>query len=661
MTSVLEEILQAFEQHPRLFRLPLTLSYEHDEVTVKYLLSSLKIAPEETHTQMISSFCERFSSDKIEMHELFANPHNWTDYQLYTAFSVHCQQQLGLDDKTYFQEVARKTFLDYQDGQISIARAFPLSAVLMGMPKQFKNWNKVTEVQVEKVKASLNVPLKDIDKVILRRRTLPEYRSRLEQTLGLNLAREVLQRDCDLTQHAFTITFQELFGQKNLKVERTHSEADGSEWSEYVVCPSSPYQSLLKKGLSAAGKALWQVFVPWAYYSALQQELQQSLGSLREESFEREHTIRTMAEQLEKKNAALQRQKELTVRLLREFSKSRFRGERHSINNRLKRCREEIQTQIYAHLSQELCAFYELTMAGTMEREYLIQLCTPFGIKEDLLNSSAKVRGQLSKVKIMVNNRTGQKEEAPADELISIFGDFLEDEIYLDGALSKAEEIKARYSPLIDANSAFAGIDPFELFTPLKIIMESSSVITDQLGSIGEVELLDKIGLSAAVNEALVLAQSDKGATLKVIPQINYDPFLYTNRDVFISTIRDLFYNAIDAKATEVTVESRSPVDPALEGKLPLLDPSKFATYPALYVAVSDNGEGLPVEKAAQLNSYLSGASIDEKELSTKGKEQKGLGTKNLRDFLGLHGGRCFYQPAEQGTKVHLYFERLEI
>ncbi|MEK6846231.1 MAG: hypothetical protein AABY26_05700, partial [Nanoarchaeota archaeon] len=394
----LEQILSTFERHQEQFKLPLTLSYEHDDVTAKYLISSLKIAPEETQTRIVSSFCERFSADKIEMDELLANTHNWVDYLLYTAFSIHCQLQLGLDDTAYFQEVARKTFLDYQDRQISVAKAFPLSAVLMGMPKQFKNWTKVTEVQVEKAKAHLDLSLKNLDKVILRRRTLPEYRARLEETLGSKLAKEILQRDCDLTLHAFTITFQELFGQKDLKVDRTHSEVDGSEWSEYVVCPSSPYQSLLKKGFSAIGRALSQLFVPWVYYSSIKKDV----ISLQEESFEREYTIRSMTEQLEKKTAALQRQKELTVRLLREFSKSRFHGERHSINNRLKRCREEIQQQLYLHMAQEICIFYGLTKTVGPLRDYLMELCAPFGITEPMLGSPPQVHEQLGKVKIMV-------------------------------------------------------------------------------------------------------------------------------------------------------------------------------------------------------------------------------------------------------------------
>ncbi len=659
--ETLEKILDAFEAHKELFRLPLTLSYEHDDVTVKYLLSSLKIAETEQQAQIINTFCNRFKADKTELNELLSNPHHWADYLLYTAFAVHCQQQLKLDDEEYFHQVARRTFLDYQDGQIYVARAFPLSAVLLGMPKQFKNWTKVTEVQVERVKLGLNVSLHELDKVLLRRRTIPEYQERLQEVLGEELKKVILRRDCDLTLYAFSTTFQELFGQKDLKVERTHSEANGDEWSEYIVCPSSPYQSLLKKWSSAVGTALLRVFVPWIYYSGLQRDV----DTLREDSFEREHTIRTMSEQLEKRNAALQRQKELTVKLLREFSKSRFHGERHSINNRLKRCREEIQGQLYGHMAQEICTFYGLTKSANPYPDYLLELCAQFGVTKVMLNSPPSVREQLGRVKIMVGKKAdksiGFDTPRAEEDLIGLLDDFLEDEIYLDRAFSAAEKVRAKYSPLLAAMN-LGVLDPFELFKPMQAIMESSSRITDQLGTIGEVELLDKVRVSEAIQEALSLAQGDKGTRLSLELETRYDPQLYTNHEVFVSTLRDLFYNAVDAKATKVVVWSRSPSDSAPEEHLPFLDLSKFATYPALYLSFKDDGEGITSDKAVQLNAYLEGSVINEKELSTKGKEQKGLGTKNMRDFLYLHNGHCYYEPLEPaGTKVHLYFGRLEI
>ena len=108
-------------------------------------------------------------------------------------------------------------------------------------------------------------------------------------------------------------------------------------------------------------------------------------------------------------------------------------------------------------------------------------------------------------------------------------------------------------------------------------------------------------------------------------------------------------------------VTSRSPSDSSMGEMLPFFDLSKFAAYPVLYVLFEDNGTGIAPAKAVQLNSYLGGGLIDEKELSTKGKEQKGLGTKNMRDFLQLHNGMCYYEPAPIGTKVHFYFERLNI
>ncbi len=648
----LEEILQKFEPHHQLFRLPLTLSYEHDDVTVKYLLSSLRIASEETQTQMVSSFCERFGADKVEMNELLGNPHNWADYQLYTAFSIHCQQQLGLDDKTYFQEVARKTFLDYQDGQIMVARAFPLSAILMGMPKQFKNWTKVTEVQVDKIKASLNLSLTGFDQVILRRRTLPEYRARLGETLGFKLTQEVLRRDCDLTLHAFTITFQELFGQKDLKVERTHSEADGNEWSKYVVCPSSPYQSLLKKGFSATGKVLLRVFVPWAYYSRIQTDV----NSLRGESFEREHTIRSMTEQLEKKTVALQYQRESTVDLLKKFSKSRIHGGWHSINNRLKTFREGIQQQLYEHMANQLHSLYLLSAHDELKRNYLLELCAPFEIEQDTFKSIASLHEKIKNVEIIITSE--QKTVADTGNLEDLFSTFTAEEIYLHKIMPRLQEVQEKYALMFTEISP-AELDPFALFKSMVIILETAAGITRTLESLGNVELLDKVKLSDAVDNGIKYAQEDKKSALTMIKQIDYNPYFNTNKNEFITTFRDLFYNVIDAGATEIIIKS---INPNQDTVLPYITSLKFANYPAIYVMIKDNGDGIQPAKAEQLNAYLEGKLEDNAGLSTKGKDQGGLGTKNLRNFLSLHQGHCYYEPDElKGTRVHLYFERLEI
>mgnify|MGYP005641692079 FL=1 len=111
----LEQILEAFDQIKDVFHSPRTLSYEHDDVTVKYWNSMLGLA-EEKGTQresIVSSFCQRFDANQEQMKDLLSNNHNWIDYNLYHAFSAHCQQQLGMDTETFWQGVADKTFLDY--------------------------------------------------------------------------------------------------------------------------------------------------------------------------------------------------------------------------------------------------------------------------------------------------------------------------------------------------------------------------------------------------------------------------------------------------------------------------------------------------------------------------------------------------------------------
>ncbi|MEK6845456.1 MAG: hypothetical protein AABY26_01750, partial [Nanoarchaeota archaeon] len=247
----LEEILTAFEQKKELFARPYLLSLENRDVIVKYLCSMLKLADEHSSDkgktspqQIIHGFCQRYGADEGEMQKLFSDPErNWVDYRLYTAFSVFCQQQLSLGDEEFFQQAADQSFLDYQSKQIAAARFVPLNMVLSGMSGQFKNWTKVTEVEVEKLR-------KGAQSFRIKRKTLPGYKTKLAEALSPELLQKVLHRDCDFTNYAFATTFQKLFNQPSLLVKREKCEADGAEWSEYVVQPTHVYRTVLTEKLN---------------------------------------------------------------------------------------------------------------------------------------------------------------------------------------------------------------------------------------------------------------------------------------------------------------------------------------------------------------------------------------------------------------------------
>lgn len=150
----------------------------------------------------------------------------------------------------------------------------------------------------------------------------------------------------------------------------------------------------------------------------------------------------------------------------------------------------------------------------------------------------------------------------------------------------------------------------------------------------------------------------DKNRILDVVEDIRYDPKFVTNRDSLIYMLRDFFYNAIDADAGEVKLITKRP---SMEQRLPFIEQWIFEDYPHLYVSFEDNGRGISEEKEAQLNAYLRGESDLVTPLSTKGEEKGGLGTKNLRDFLYLHKGYCHYESLPSTTRIHLYFEKLEV
>jgi hypothetical protein len=96
------------------------------------------LAESQDHRQrIISDFCDRFGANSFEMNELLASPNNWWEYQLYSAFNAHTQLELGLNDHIFFEQMADRTFKNYQDGLIKLSRFIPLKFVLDGMSKQF--------------------------------------------------------------------------------------------------------------------------------------------------------------------------------------------------------------------------------------------------------------------------------------------------------------------------------------------------------------------------------------------------------------------------------------------------------------------------------------------------------------------------------------------
>ncbi len=677
----LEQILSKFEALPELFSHPRILSHEHADVTAKYLISALGLVPERRE-DLIQSFCKRFNSDEREMHFLLSSKDHSVDYLLYSAFNIHCQLQLGMDEESFLSQFVRQTFTDYQDGTIRGAQIIPLKSILRGMPKQFLNWSRVTEVEVEtafrtyklekgrvkatKKKIDFELNTREMSDFIMRRWTIPSCKQRVHRVLDSEpLEKILLQRDCDHTLYSFRTTFQELYGQKDLVVERLRSEADG-EYSEYKIRPSAPYKSMLWKTASAVGVGLMHLSVVGEY--VLRYLEKRENRRLREEVFSRDQILLAQSAELRSANAALFREYEKNIGLLQKVSELKQSGDRHTIRNALSRIATEERDLIIDGITKYLHLTYQIAKSVPANHQFLVESCSHFGLTDEMLASPRTIREQLRNV--VVRERAELREEPDPDlEGINLGEDLLglfSQDIYFDVAYAGFMDIKRKYQSSLDG-TYLDSFDPFVLFGSLLNSERVIATINARLSSVGVSKFLDEVSFSSILEPAVRKAREDKGKKLDLISDIVYDPLLKTKREALEYMILDMCYNALDAGSTQIRVTSLAPVI-GDTSKLPFIDQvlekgAQQGTFPVSYICIEDNGRGILSDKAAQLNDYLEGVEMSEADLTTKIKDQGGLGTKRLRDFLGLHEGHCFYQRAreEGGTIIHLYLNKLNV
>ena len=702
----LEQILEAFDQVKETFHSPRTLSYEHDDVTVKYWHSMLKMAEDETQKEsMVTSFCERFDVNQEQMEDLLSDNHNWVEYNLYHAFAAHCQQQLGMEMESFWENVADITFQDHSDKQIAVARRIPLKFTIKEMNKQFKNWSKVNEIKVEELERSRN-------SYVIKKKTLPEAQQRTEQLIGKEALDMLLRRDDHYTHCSFTTTFQKLYNQPNLYLDQGHSEADGNEWSEHYVHPSSPHRfktvenfySFLSS-LKSFGRNCKTYFLPWLVNKELKQI-----------AFAQEQTIRDRTQEISRKNATINRKNEelqsrqdLVAKLYANISKLRFSSDRHSIRNYLNSqyifeknsITKQIATQLHLVYSntkndhnllnqvlqtivqtdqvfdisenQKLLENVELQIASLNKSlKYITEVSSFFGIEKEDFSKVSNLEKKLKEIKIDKKEQEGSNEpivknDESSEDLFNdliddLSEDFIDEIIYLDDAYS---EFKVKQKQLRHSNEGILSeLDFFQAFYSLKTIKEVIGYIDKKISGVGDINF-DITPLSEAIKIAQKNAEEDKKAKVKLNLQLDYNPTFTTDKDTLVNVFKELFYNCVDAQATEVTVYSINPSKEE-EKDLPLLNEiTGFNTYPQHYLRIVDNGTGISEEHAERLNKYLITKEIDPSTLSTKGKttDKGGLGTRNLDNFLLLHKGHCRYRRREGqlGTEVHIYLEKTQI
>ena len=335
--------------------------------------------------------------------------------------------------------------------------------------------------------------------------------------------------------------------------------------------------------------------------------------------------------------------------MLGDISRLRSSGDRHAIRNFLQGKYGEEKARVTSQIAQQIFLAGNAARGDETGLHFLQEICIPFGIEsfddrnclEDSLN------------KVIINSEEAE-EDMIEESFGDLFDDFIAEEVYLDEAYLQFK----RTDNNLPAGHPLKDFDPFALFYSLLTIEEVIAEVNKRFKSVGEMTFLDNLPLSQAISQAADQAKKEKGVTLPIQQELKFDPIFITNKDAFIYTIRDIIYNAIDAGASRLKITALRPSE---EEKLPYADEFSFGFYPNAYMMFEDNGSGIPPDKAREINHYLKSGSGDERTLSTKIKGEGGLGSKNFRDFLQLHSGHCHYESIEQGTRIHAYFEKLEI
>lgn len=362
---------------------------------------------------------------------------------------------------------------------------------------------------------------------------------------------------------------------------------------------------------------------------------------------------------LQEANYQLRQRQNTIIRLLGDVSKIKFSGDRHGIRNLAQRVFEQHKTTLLKEIANRVVLFNQLGRGDDKNREFIIEACRIFGIDSDILSEPEKIAARLRDIDIEIKKENDSSADIPeldalmSDDIDSIFSNMYSNVILLDRAYREFTEMKK------SSNASIAnGFDPFSLFFSLRHLHHFIGKINRRIGQDKPLEFIQPVKLSHAIESAFEQAINDKGKAIHVIKDIAYNPILQTNGEAVSSVFRDLVYNAIDAEASEMRVVTRRPSE---KDELPFADQSTFQDYPTLYVGFEDDGRGLSKDMAERINGFLKGRFDDESLLTTKGREKGGLGTRTLRDFLFLHRGYGHYESTENGARVHIYIEKLEI
>jgi len=370
-----------------------------------------------------------------------------------------------------------------------------------------------------------------------------------------------------------------------------------------------------------------------------------------------------MTDELTSKNAELYRKQQTIVKLLSQYSQAISVGERHGLRGEMMKKLETERNNVIGDVASRIYLTYKLV--DDTGKDFLQKVCLPFGIIEDDLSDQSRIESQLYNVDL---NQRDNEETTPLVELEDtddddFFSDFFSSTVYLDDAYRTMQEVKDDVKPQSLTTPDLHSFDPFRELYSVRSIREMIDKVNDRMQNMGNITL-DKFHVSETIDDAVEeIKRRPDGSRINVTYDVTrFNAEFESNKVGIVHTMRDFLTNALDANSDNVSITCRRP---AQEKELPYMNELNMreGEYPAAYICIEDDGDGIPQEQISVLHQYLCGKSDNKEGISTKtGGKERGLGTQNLRTILEIHNGSAFYEQRDDGitgTRVHVYLLKL--
>lgn len=646
-TFDLEEIIARDPQlHAIVSRnLPNSYPFDTQDVVSGYMIKAMEMATDQgvDAKEFIEEYCRGVNVNLENMQSALGNTQAWVNRWIYRSFMGCVQEVLGLSDSDFFREVSARNFSDVEgDFKMRMAKFFDLGLVLEAMGKQNKEYNSLTEVEVEKDGKG---------HVIITRRSILKHKTELEELLGQEGARQVLQADCELTQTAYMT----LFGVYNDPDARLHDhevcEGKGDETCVYSVTYSDV--SVLR-GL--ANTLLWYTskIIPPLHAQLVERE------ELRSELF--------LARGLIMEGRA---ESDKLRRRLEDAQEGILRAQGHDWANIVPGYKGS-QLESYTGIATEHVMALEAISRDKPQEAY-------WGKITERLARELKLKALL-KGEDMDRNRLFRQVRRLFQPSVAYEEDVEQMQANMQ---EKAIENKRTYETILaqtldqfegqitdQAHRAFLRVNPFDNIENFwRSSMFANRVVRETRGlketinrAAQAIEIPIEEILKNALRDANEAKSTDIQATYNIETELSVvQPLL------FQQNLRDLLFNVIDyGRSVDRSARGLSEVDfyvgtadTAARTRLGLVY-EHANQLPLLVLRVEDFGAGMEEGQIEKANEYFSGKSREAPE-SSKG-ESGGQGTHDLHDYLHKSAQDgvdmyCVVSRASVGTRVEFFVE----